>query len=343
MSKKAKHAVYFFILLGAVFRIIMVIVHYTHMDDIGVANYLIHLLRLTEDDEIGIAGKFSDFWTYGPFQTLITQKLVNENMSYSLNVIMGRLPSLLCNILFVFLIYNLLCKINEKEKCNLGIVLIICIVSLSWENIIYSAQMEPYSIGVLFSAIIIYFVMEKFYDSWYKTVLAVFLFTIGCYAQYQMFILVFAVYIVTFINNIRNKRNLIRVVFAGLFNFVFSTPLLLFLLKTGKLSLGVNTWNAGKDNIFLYHIVEGTFFNNIGYTIEFFIRNLFLCFKYLFLADSFKYISNILTVILLLCATFGIYYIHKNKEYRIFAWFHDAVTIVLLIMIINGASCIIQI
>ena len=334
MKTEENKALYLFLSIGIIFRVIMVIFHCTHYDDIGVANWIIYLLRTTENDTVGITKEFCNLWTYGPLQILLSQKLINEHMSYFLNIIMGRIPSLICNILFLFLMKNILQKIKPYEKKT--IILIMCILSLSWENIIYSAQMEPYSIGILFSALVIYLMINKFYDNWNKTFVATLLFSLGCYAQYQLFILVFAAYIALFICNLKNKRSLLKIFFAGLINFTFSIPLLLFLLNTGKLSRSIN-WNIGKDGIFMYqNIPSENLLNKIFYTITFFSQNIFRCFKYLFLSDSFQSVSNILTIIFLLCASLGIYYIHKNKEYIILAIFNDLLTLIILIMVIKG-------
>ena len=93
-SDKESKVICLLIVAGMVFRVIMMVSHFTHWDDIGVANYVIQLLQITNGNEIDIAKGFADMWTYGPLQILITQKLINENMSYMFNIIMGRLPSL---------------------------------------------------------------------------------------------------------------------------------------------------------------------------------------------------------------------------------------------------------
>lgn len=339
MKNRKNIAKYIIVLSGIVMRVIMAAFHFTHIDDIGVANSIIHLSHIIKNDEIGIAKEFCNYWTYAPFQSLITQQLVNDNMSYFLNIFMGRFPSLICGVLFVWVIYKILSKTQLNQNAEYSRILIICIISLSWENIIYSAQMEPYSIGALFGAIIVFLLIDKFYDNWEKTVISTILFSVACYAQYQMFILVFAMYIASFIYNliIKNKGNLIRVVVTGAVNFITSVPLLIFLFTSGKLQQGVNAWNVGQNGIFMFqNIVDKNLFDILKYIFSFFTRNIFICFKYLFLADSFKYIANILTVILLIFACLGIYYIHRNKEYLVFAIFNDILMVILLVMIIKG-------
>ncbi len=335
-SDKESKVICLLIVAGMVFRVIMMVSHFTHWDDIGVANYVIQLLQITNGNEIDIAKGFADMWTYGPLQILITQKLINENMSYMFNIIMGRLPSLVCNILFVITIYKVLCKVRPDEKS--GKILAICIISLSWENIIYSSQMEPYSMGILFSAVTVYLIIQEFYDDWKKTLVASLLLTLGCYAQYQMFIFVFATYVAVFFCNIKNKRSLIRVVFAGGVNLAATLPLIFYLFNTGKISQGINSWNIGNDSMFRYQCIDNIHAaEKVKYTFEFFLRNIFLCFKYIFLSDSFEYIANILTYVLLICAVLGVFYIHKSKEYIIFAFFHDLIAIVMFVLILRGS------
>lgn len=322
------------ILVGIVFRVLMAIIHFTHVDDIGVTNFIIHQQQITEGNEIDLATEAASFWTYGPLQILFTSNLVNENMSYLFNIFMGRLPSLFCGVVSVLLIYKLMKQINADEVY--AMLLTIVLVSLSWENIIYSAQMEPYAMGFLFSVIMVYFVIQRFYEKWSTTILATLLFSIGCYAQYQMFMLVFAIYIVSFLGNMKNKQNLGRVIFTGAVNVVSSIPLLLFLFDTNKLSRSIN-WNMGKDGMFLYqNPAAGNVLEQVWYAITFFAKNIFICFKYMFLADSFYYIANIMTVVLLLLCGLGIWYVHKDKKYIIFAAFHDFMMIILLVMIIAG-------
>ena len=333
VTNRNNREIYLLILFGIIFRMIMAIIHFTHWDDIGVANFIIELSQITESD-MDIVKRFSEFWTYAPLQIFFSKNLVNENMSYALNVFMGRIPSLACGILYVIVIYQLMYKMKSDEKYT--ILLIVSIISLSWENIIYSAQMEPYSMGLLFSAIILYSVINNFYDTWDKTLWTTLMFSIGCYAQYQIFILVFVAYIVTFIGNMKNRKNAIRVLFAGVVNFLSSMPLLIFLFSSGKLSQSIN-WNAGKNDMFSYQIVGGGGYENVKYAIIFWIRNIFLCFKYLFLANSFDIIANILTVILMICAGLGVYYIHHNKEYKLFAFFHDLLALIFVVMVTKGS------
>lgn len=326
--------VYLCIVIGIIFRVIMSIIHFTHVDDIGIANYILMLQQVTNGNEVELVKKFVTFWTYGPLQILFTQNLINENMSYPFIIFMGRLPSLICGAIFVCLIYKLLNRINSTSKSAL--LLAICIVSLSWENIIYSAQMEPYSMGLLFCTIVVYFVIFKFYEEWHTTIIATLLFSIGCYAQYQMFILVFSMYVVMFLGNLKNRKYLGKILFAGGINFVSAVPLLLFLWDTGKVSRGVN-WNVGENGAFYFRNIIG---ENIVERLQsagiFFLKNIVICFKYMFLANSFQYVANILTILLLLCAGLGIYYVHKNKEYLMFALFHDLTIVILLVMIIMG-------
>lgn len=64
-NDKESKTIYLLIIAGISFRVIMMVIHFTHWDDIGVANYIIQLLQVLDGNEIDIAKGFADMWTYG--------------------------------------------------------------------------------------------------------------------------------------------------------------------------------------------------------------------------------------------------------------------------------------
>ncbi len=162
--------------------------HFTHFDDIGVAESL--LIRNLEyrdnctkiedtnlpitlakifikDSEkicklhssINRLSFVSSLWTYAPFQFYTTQFLLKRHVSYSYDEIkiLGRLPSFGFYIAGVLCFFGLTFAIFYREKFGAYIPwLLTPLAALSLEQRIYAAQMESYSIGLLSNCIAIW-------------------------------------------------------------------------------------------------------------------------------------------------------------------------------------------
>lgn len=85
--------------------------------------------------------------------------LVNRKQSYILNVFLGRLPSLVCGIFSIPAAFFFMRK-NMNGKV---IVFPIILITLFWENIIYTAKAEPYVIVVLCGFLILFFLQANEY------------------------------------------------------------------------------------------------------------------------------------------------------------------------------------
>lgn len=326
-----KNALYLIFVLGMAIRIYMAFVHFTHVDDLGAINAI---LRKEESglNELEVA---KNFWTYAPFQIVLSGILTNVRLGYSANIFLGRLPSLLSGILVLFLAYKLLDRLladNNKRESVLLFCMILC--GFSWENIIYSAQMEPYEILVLFSFGLLYSITVKFYRNWKSTLIATLFFTLGCYSHYQFFILVFAMYISLFIINIKKKQDLIRICLAGIGNVALTVPLLITMKNGGMFERSVN-WNKGRGDCFLFMLPDGiAFWEKINYVLKFFSTNTFLIFKYFLTVNSFGVFSTLLTIILIGISLIGVIYLHK--KYIELAVYGDILASVALVMIWKG-------
>lgn len=250
-----KKFVIFSFVLGIGIRIFMAAVHFTHVDDTGAMNDIMSK-KMMGLNEIEIA---KNFWTYAPMQILFSAILVNNKLGYKMNIFLGRLPSLICGIAAMFMAVKFAKKFFETEKHRDALVVILTLIcSLSWENIIYSAQAEPYEIVVLGGMILIYCMACKFYENWKSTVLAAIIFTVCCYSHYQFFILLFAMYVAVFICNMKNRKNIIRICAAGAGNFFLTIPLLILMKNTGMFDKTIN-WNIGIGGRFLFSLPEGDF------------------------------------------------------------------------------------
>lgn len=177
---------------GTILRILMSWKHFTHYDDVGLIASLCRIgEKFTERLNYRDIG-----WTYAPFQIGIISLLIDEKWGYTGNIILGRLPSLVFSIINTGLLsYLLLKRCKNKFAAFFAIVL----MTFSWENIIYAAQAEPYSIGVtaMLICIILYFriIEEKKLNVIMAAVICVW----SCYAGYQMLMYVFVLYLSVFI------------------------------------------------------------------------------------------------------------------------------------------------
>ena len=326
-DKKEKVLIYSIIGFGIIIRIIFAIIHFTHIDDVG----LIITCLPTIKNEFAL--NLAKSWTYGPFQMFLTNILVNENFHYLTNVFLGRLPSLICGILVLFLVLKLVYNTIHQEEYRCLKVLGLCVVTFSWENIIYSAQAEPYEIVVLFSFVIINCLYNDYFRTWETTLVITLILLIGCYAHYQFFILVFCFYSAYFIFSLKNKKKLIKIVASAIICFILILPLLYFVIKNNKLNAGIN-WNIGINSSFLFNTEKIFSPGGMTYLFSFFIKNLFLIIKYFYTIDILNNFSNFIAFVFFVSAIIGLFDFHKNN--KMIAVFIDIVLLLTIILTILG-------
>lgn len=322
------------IVLGTIFRIVMYSTHFTHVDDMGyIASVLDkdkYLLSPEQQRQMFFEGYG---WTYGPANTFLLMCYLDDRYSYMATLLLGRLPSLLfgiCAVLVtVYIIKRYICENNYSKSALLaGAVL----MSLSWEQVIYSAQAEPYSIGLLFVALIIWLIWEDYCTSVFKSFLAIICFVLACYFQYQMFMVVFAAVVSLYLVHFKEKITRLRAFATGVSAFVITIPLLNGMSESGALQRGVN-WNAGLGWIFLFNLPRDE--NSILYIIKFFVGNAVTIFKYIFAVDKVGVLGTVVSVFLLALAIIGIVKLH-DCCLRV-AVFQDVLLVEFLIMILRGS------
>lgn len=225
---------------GVVIRIFMAYWHFTHVDDIAC---LISFLGQHGTNEISQGKRFSTFFTYAPLQGIFISLLVNHSFPYKVNVFLSRLPSCFFGIFSIVIALKVV-QFIAKKNIKYITILTVALLCFSWENIIYSAQAEPYTIIVFFGLLIILSAFQNFYESWKKTFIYLILFTLGCYGHYQFFILLFCYYIALFIYNLKKKDNRLRIVIIAFANLLCALPLILFFINNGRMTNGIN-WNRG--------------------------------------------------------------------------------------------------
>jgi len=163
------------LLLGAYVRLSQLNTHFVHVDDIGVAAFildpkasvyvedsvqkilsqegltgaLVHALN-----EVGALEPLIRYslipsrMTYAPLQYLITPWLLDVGQPYREVLFWGRFPSFVFGVLGIALVAVFHFRTRDEEwqwKALISVTL----MSLSWENIIYADQMSNFSFGVL--------------------------------------------------------------------------------------------------------------------------------------------------------------------------------------------------
>lgn len=293
------------IIIGCVTRVYMCIYHFTTCDDLGVAMSMLQ----GEGEGWSIRNCINGFlsfrefgWTYAPLQFIFTCFLLSPEYSYLQTILMGRIPSLFCGIISLFILYKL-CVIvwQNVEEIREKQARIMCLILLttSFENIIYSSQMESYTIGlvaVLLCLFMIVINVDEF--KFIKTTLIV---TLLCYAQYQLFIFVFCFFVVMFFKYIRNSKVLSKVILSGIVTVILNIPNLISFFGTNMNNRGLN-WNVGINEQYLFDIkIDESFVSILQYTFDFFSNNIIQCYKYLLIPCRYKAISTILAIVLLYC------------------------------------------
>lgn len=207
-----------------------------------------------------------------PLQYILTSNLINPNQSYREILFWGRFPSLLFGILG--LIALILFYISFKEKGFFPYLLTsLTLITFSWENIIFSKQMQAYSFGVLCAILLIWLLVYNLKNpdfSLKRQLLNGFTLALFAYAQYQLLIFIPAFYITLFYfywNNLHRKSNLIKSYLLGIILFFILIAPLYFIFLIDKVGI---TYNAGPNNEYLFSLSN--------FSPLFFIKNSFLVF-----------------------------------------------------------------
>jgi hypothetical protein len=263
-------------------------VHFTHVDDFGVANTLmlpnkplssgclwrfeilqkrLPTISLLTDPFKNFTcslpsirermGRVSDQWTYAPFQFWITQALLNPDKSYTYEEIkyLGRLPSFIFFILGLGVFYYLLKSkfqgIKEVSYLPLALTLL---AAFSLEQRIMASQMHSYSIGLLANAIALWGILslrDLGRLRYVKILCFSVVLALAISMQYQSILLVTAGLITLSVCQVKWSWRWIKSYF-----FCIGTLILLaygFIGDISHLSGRGVSWNKGINEIFLVH------------------------------------------------------------------------------------------
>lgn len=258
--------------------------HFSHIDDHLVVTHIQDVYRRpARPDEGTMAHYFNRYFdaarsvpensTYAPFGSFLSAITLSAWQPYEEALWWGRLPSALAGVLVVVVVAWLgLQLFGRVGAATAGLLML-----LSWENIIYSQQMEPYVwgqvavLGLLAAAL------------WYRrltapglwhTVLWVLAYVVAFHMTYQAAALGPA-YVVVSLWPHRYRLRMHRgqqlgMLLGGLLAVWQLWPLLYRLLATDLGSQGIN-WNAGPDGEFLFSWQQVVV--QPAYLLSFWIKN----------------------------------------------------------------------
>lgn len=304
--------------LGVYVRFADLSTHFTHVDDIGVAVSLLdakhpvdiasirqHIERASQNGSSGPKGALLQtldhngllepflrgiqvikplwvvpvYWTYAPLQFVLTSFLVHPEQTYQEKLFWGRFPSFLVGCLGLVLMLLFHRRLHGERWFAYGL-LSMTLLAFSWESIIYSQQMESYSIGVasaLGLALLLHRQLEKRELSRRDALVNAVLLAVLSHAQYQMLFLIPAFYgtllLRTWLMAPDRARGIRSLALGAIGYAAMVLPMVvLFLLK--QVSKGVN-WNAGPNGEFLFTLPAGAPWIAQGqYAVGFFAANL---------------------------------------------------------------------
>lgn len=204
-------------------------------------------------------------WTYAPLQFYLTTPLVLLGDSFEQVKFLGRLPSLLFSIASIFFYIHAVRNwlgagsVFPKAQQSSALLFSVALFSLSHQGIIYSSQMQSYSIALFYVCVFMYLLSrEDFLSSLTltrfstKAFWSALLFS-ALISQYQMVTAIIALsgVWIYFIWH-HNKRLILLAKFALI--FVIAVALSLPYLWTFLLPnlSGAVTWNAGLNGEYLF-------------------------------------------------------------------------------------------
>lgn len=197
-------------------------------------------------------------WTYAPGQFYLTNILVSDGDDYSELKFWGRVPSFVFSIISFFLLIFVFKKMYPVQKYLPFLVVALTILSFSWENIIYSAQMESYAVGNF--SILLMFVLLMFVYQTPPTNIKGWM-ALGMFAaipglfQYQALLFVLPLYVtlILFLKNNFKIKELIKYSLASFFGFLLIFFSLIYPYLKDNIGRGISS-NIGPDGIFLLSI-----------------------------------------------------------------------------------------
>lgn len=257
--------------------------------------------------------------TYAPIQFFFTSLLLNENQSLKQILFWGRFPSFLFSLISIFLFYKLIRVFSFNKQFDVSVILVIAFFSFSIESIIYSKQMESYSIGIFASIILMIILinlLKKAPEFCYKRwLLFSILMVLLVYMQYQMLIYVLAAIITIIIyyykNSVKDKRMVLlrRIILTGFFFFfMIAIVYIFFIVKHANHAL--EQWYKGPNGEYLFSLdTSNGFLRFVQNTFNFIIFNSWEVFlnNFEFYSGNSKILNIIMRTLIFCYAIFFLY------------------------------------
>lgn len=217
------------------------------------------------------AANFSKYWTYAPGQFLVTFGILPLAYDYTSIKFFGRLPSLIFGCIAVILCWKCAKVFSKSDKSALAAV---SIFGFSWQSILYCMHMSNYEAIILIGFISAYLsytaINSASIKKWLLIIIAMGIMT---WFHYQTICYLGGVMLVFLIKNYLEGKTIKKVTAgtAGLCIMfaIIVLPLLLFANMNG-----IPTWNVGVNGEYLYR-----FSFDIWYTLQFFAVNSFKVLK----------------------------------------------------------------
>lgn len=364
ITKKRMLILGIIIVMGTMVRIYFAYHHFTHYDDIGYLNscygtsrygsYVQELLEgigflnnIFVNLESNLIFKWMDVcvtWTYAPLQEIMNIAILSilpESTSLAMYLFIGRLPSMLFGVGAILGAYFCVEKITNKfgmvYSHKFGIMASL-IIAFTYENIIYSAQAEPYSIGVFALFLYIKWLLDVEFKS-KKTFYMLSVFNILLFLiQYHFVIIIASSYMVIFIEMIlkRNYKEIKKIIGSGLCTVIMLLPVICIFLTKGLLDRGTN-WNIGIDEQFLFAISDtSSLLTNIRDICCFFISNTIIVIRSFFVYHTSNIYSNSVAIILIIIMVLGFINLHlkQNRDLFRLTILMDGIVIITTILIV---------
>ncbi len=266
--------------------------------------------------------------TYAPLQNGLTSFIVpsNDFSDYEKIKWKGRFFSCLFGCLSIALLVFFLRKNLEFKWIE--ICLPLALLVYSWEHIIYSQQMEPYTIAVFAHLIILYWITRDNFQHTYQS-LAILGILLGIlsWGQYQLIFCSFALYASLTVTRLTDSQQWKRIILSGCIYLMVTFELWDFLIS--RSDGGVN-WNSGLSNQFLFSwkfLLSGRLVDFIVYFFQFFSNNFWITFKAIigFTEDEHSTVLICTAAFLLFLLGSGVYCLHtkrrQEKFQRIYVYF----------------------
>lgn len=254
--------------------------HFTHTDDLGILEYI--FLGQTNRNIFSVPA----YLTNAPFQYLFTYFLVSPSLDYRELLFWGRLPSCVAGCLALVMLVLFYREYDKRspEKGFWAVAFVAC----SWENIVFAKQMHSYAIGVLATAILLYWLMTRvrktffsFKDAWLTSLVL----ALTSHMQYQALVFVPAFYL-TLLGihwGDPGKRSALvkNLCLSAAIYLVLVLPMWFFFLKPQYLNFARKVeWAMGPSKEYAFHWnASRGFWGQAGYTVVFFLKNLYEIFE----------------------------------------------------------------